>query len=88
MMLSSNDYYNRKEYHSVILQAVCDDKRKFINMDVFIGSPGRMPDARMFRNSPLYERLVNNTSLLRPEQHILGDATFPLLKCLLKPYRG
>jgi len=39
------DYYNRKSFHSVILQTVCDSKKR---LDVQIGMPGRMHDARVF----------------------------------------
>lgn len=79
------DYYNRKEQHSVILQGVCDDRKVFT--DIFIGMPGRVHDARVFRNSPLYGQLIGNPPLLRPDQHLIGDAAYPLLLNLLKPFR-
>ncbi|KAJ8966800.1 hypothetical protein NQ314_003296 [Rhamnusium bicolor] len=37
-------YCNRKGQHSVLLQAVCDDKKRF--MDVFCGEAGSIHDAR------------------------------------------
>ncbi|KAJ8979101.1 hypothetical protein NQ317_014113 [Molorchus minor] len=51
--------------------------------------PGRVHDARVFRNSPLYNRLIGNPPphLLPPAQHLLGDAAYPLLPNLLKPFR-
>ncbi|KAI4455515.1 dde superfamily endonuclease [Holotrichia oblita] len=49
--------------------------------------PGRMHDARVFRISPLYRQLIEDPRLLPPQQHILGDAAYPLLTNLLKPYR-
>uniref|UniRef100_A0A6P7GUG0 Nuclease HARBI1 n=1 Tax=Diabrotica virgifera virgifera TaxID=50390 RepID=A0A6P7GUG0_DIAVI len=45
---NANDYYNRNNYHSVILKAVCNDNKPFT--DVFVGVPGRVHDARVFRN--------------------------------------
>lgn len=54
---NAHDYYNRKEFHSIILQAVCNHKGVFI--DCHIDMPGRMHDARVFRNSPLYNRIRN-----------------------------
>ena len=45
-------YYNRKGWHSVILQEVVDHKGWFI--DVYIGWPGQVYDARVFANSSLY----------------------------------
>ncbi|KAJ8962283.1 hypothetical protein NQ318_018262 [Aromia moschata] len=79
------DFFNRKDIHSIILQAVCDDNLLFT--DIFVGMPGRLHDARVFRNSPIYQRLVDNPPLLPPNQHILGDAAYPLMQTLLKPYR-
>lgn len=79
------DFYNRKQQHSIVLQAVCDDKRIFT--DVFIGMPGRVHDARVLRNCPLYEGLMANPPLLPPGQHLVGDAAYSLLIDLIKPFR-
>ena len=46
------DYTNRKGYYSVLLQGICDDRGKFI--DVFVGPPGRVHDSRMLRDSDFY----------------------------------
>ena len=53
------DYYNGKEWHSIILQGVVDHEGRFI--DVYIGWPGRVHDARVFANSSLYQRGQSNT---------------------------
>ena len=45
---SASDYYNRKGYYSVIMQAVVDFRGMF--MDVNIGWPGKVHDARVFGN--------------------------------------
>lgn len=79
------DFFNRKNTHSVILQGICDDKLIFT--DVFVGIPGRVHDARVFRNSPIYKKLTSNPPLLPAQQHILGDAAYSLLLCLLKPFK-
>ncbi|XP_066590573.1 putative nuclease HARBI1 [Prorops nasuta] len=80
------DYYNRKGFHSILLQGVCDDKGRFI--DVFIGLPGRIHDARVFRNSQLYIDLLNNENPLLPTQyHLIGDTAYPLLETLLTPFK-
>lgn len=76
------DYYNRKNTHSIILQGVCDDRCCFI--DVFIGAPGRQHDARVYRNSPLYQQI---NELINGEYHLLGDAAYPLSNNLITPFR-
>ncbi|XP_025267615.1 protein ALP1-like [Camponotus floridanus] len=79
------DYYNRNNYHSVILQAVCNDRKEFI--DVFAGIVGRVHDARVFRQSPLFALLTGNDPPIHENQHLLGDNAYPLLPFLMKPYR-
>lgn len=48
-------YLNRKKYHSVQLQVICDNKKKFT--DVFTGYPGSVHDARVMDNSFIYPKL-------------------------------
>ncbi|XP_018398955.1 PREDICTED: putative nuclease HARBI1 [Cyphomyrmex costatus] len=79
------DYYNRNNYHSVILQAICNDKREFI--DIFVGVAGRVHDARVFRQSPIFALLSGNNPPIDENQHLLGDNAYPLLPFLMKPYR-
>ncbi|KAK4872953.1 hypothetical protein RN001_014982 [Aquatica leii] len=83
---NAHDYYNRHHYHSIILQGVTDHQLKFI--DVFIGLPGRMHDARVFRNSDIYRKLTNQENPLLPEAiHLLGDSAYPLMTNLMTPFR-
>ncbi|KAL1277060.1 hypothetical protein QQF64_023733 [Cirrhinus molitorella] len=52
---SSSDapcYFNRKLFHSVQLQAITDHKGKFL--DIFVGYPGSVHDAKVLKNSPVY----------------------------------
>ncbi|XP_030376754.1 putative nuclease HARBI1 isoform X2 [Scaptodrosophila lebanonensis] len=72
---NSFDYYNVMNYHSVILQGVCDSAGKF--MDVFIGMPGSINDATVFRNSPL---------CMKKDRRLVGDVAYPLSTNLLTPY--
>lgn len=51
---SASDYYNRKGYYSIIVQALVDHLGLF--MDICIGWPGKVHDARVFANSSLYYR--------------------------------
>ncbi|XP_043233380.1 putative nuclease HARBI1 [Amphibalanus amphitrite] len=76
-------YVNRKGFHSLVLQAVCQADMRFI--DVFTGYPGSVHDARVFRNSPLCQALPR----LCPdgESVILGDSAYPLTGQLITPFK-
>lgn len=68
---------------SIQVQAVCDNKMRFV--DVFAGYPGSVHDARVFKESPLFEMLERKGIV--KEGHLLGDAAYPLKTYLLTPYR-
>ena len=82
----AEDYINRKDYHSIILQGFVDNSYLF--RDIFVGWPGKSHDARIFKNSPLYQECLQRTflprTLSRDIQHtsipplILGDSAYPL----------
>lgn len=80
---NDNSFYNRKGYHSAILQVICDSKLKFL--DIFFGWPGSVHDARVWQNSPIYGRLKNN--LLPEEYHLLGDTAYPVDTFLMAPFK-
>ena len=87
------DYYNRKGWHSVIMQGMVNHLGHFA--DVYIGWPGRVHDAGVFANSTLYKRGQDCT--LFPDWKksisgtdvplvILGDLAYPLLPWLMKAF--
>jgi hypothetical protein len=78
-----NSYYNRKKFHSIVLQAVCVDDLKFT--DINVGWPGRVHDAKVLKNSSLYETGFEKSEHGR--YHVLGDGAYPLKHWLLTPYR-
>ncbi|XP_049910143.1 uncharacterized protein LOC126396249 [Epinephelus moara] len=87
------DYYNHKGFYSVILQGVVDHRLQF--WDINVGWPGKVHDARVFGNSSLYERGQSDTLFPHITERfggvnvpvtILGDAAYPLLPWLIKPY--
>ena len=55
------DYTNRKGYFSIQLQMICDDK--CIITDTCVGWQGCTHDARVFRNSQMYDGIENGNAL-------------------------
>ena len=62
---------NRKGYYSILLQGICDQDGKFI--DIFVGPPGRVHDARLLQSSPVYE---SRDELLNDQWKLLGDSAY------------
>ncbi|XP_018305551.1 putative nuclease HARBI1 [Mycetomoellerius zeteki] len=75
-------YINRKHYFSVHMQGTVNEKKKFL--DVFVGYPGSVHDARVFANSSLAEDLP---ALCQDGSIFLDDAAYPCLPQLITPYR-
>ncbi|XP_066603331.1 putative nuclease HARBI1 [Prorops nasuta] len=81
------DYYNRKKFHSVILQGIADHTKKFI--DVYVGEPGSMHDFRVLKRSPVYEYAEQDTSFFSGF-YLLGDSAYyskHILKWIVPPFK-
>lgn len=78
-----NSYYNRKKFHSIVLQGICKDNLQFIHTN--IGWPGRVHDAKVLRNSSIWEEGYQKCRYGR--NHLLGDGAYPLKVWLITPYR-
>lgn len=79
-------YINRKGFHSLQLQVICDMDMQFT--DVFCGYPGSVHDARVFRNSLFFQDAEANPDNLFPRNtHVLGDSAYPLKRWVLTPFR-
>ncbi len=88
------DYYNRKGWYSVILQAVVDSSYKFL--DINVGWPGKVHDERVFSNSKIYRQTVEGNLFptskakvingVKVPLCIIADAAYPLLSWVMKPF--
>ncbi|KAJ8892758.1 hypothetical protein PR048_005339 [Dryococelus australis] len=75
-------YVNRKHYFSVHLQGTLNEKRTFV--EVFIGYPCSVHDAKVFANPPL---LDDHPTLCEGDGHVLEDSAYPCLPQLIAPYK-
>ena len=70
-----SQYFNYKQYHSIVLQAVVDADLKFVTVDV--GAFGKQSEGEVFRNSALYQSLETR-SLQVPEDTVLQHSEITL----------
>ena len=91
--LNHTDFYNRKGWYSILVQAVVDHEYLFRNINV--GWPGSIHDARVFANSSLFADASAKRILQGDNRTILGcvvpplliaDSAYPLLPWLLKSF--
>lgn len=87
------DYFNRKGWHSVVLQAVVNGKGQF--WDICVGFPGSVHDARVLKQSYVWERLSDGDLLGQNKvnicgcdvgHYLIGDPAYPLQNWLMKPF--
>lgn len=92
-----DDYYNRKGFHSIVLQGTVDFYGKFV--DINVGWPGRAHDARIFKNSSLYRRMTTAPGLypdlpffplngIKIRPYFMGDAAYGIEKTCMKGFTG
>ena len=86
-----SDYYNCKEFYSMLLQGIVDTDYCFL--DICIGWPGSVHDACVFVHSPIYiateEDLLPDKPMsingVNVPLFLIGDSAYPLHTWLMKP---
>ena len=81
--LHAADYYNRKGFHSVLLQAVVSSKCIFWDFD--IGWAGSMHDANLWARTDIGK--FCEAGRLSPYV-LVGDAAYPCRPWMLAPFKG
>jgi len=79
---NEDSYFNRKKYHSVILQGIVDPRGYFMSADC--GFPGRMGDAKVLRYTAVYQNAMKWFG--RFGYYIYGDDAYPLRPWLMTGY--
>ena len=90
---SAVDYFSRYQHHDFGIQAVADGKLLFLNFAA--GYPGSMHDARILRNSSLYQKAEQVDILTGPIVNVnhheigpyfVGDSAYLISPWLQKPF--
>lgn len=81
--LHAADYYNRKGFHSVLLQGIVSSKCFFWDFD--IGWAGSMHDTNLWARSDIGQFCA--AGRLAPYA-LVGDAAYPCRPWMLTPYKG
>ena len=68
------------------LQAICDDKRRFI--DVNIGHTGSTSDYLAYSTSDIYKRIEGGTDFIKPGYLLYGDAAYSNTKHMIVPFKN
>ncbi|XP_061193223.1 putative nuclease HARBI1 [Saccostrea echinata] len=79
-----NAYVNRKGYHSLNIQAVCDHEGRFTNVNA--SWPGSVHDAHIFRTSQIRTYMEDEDKGGFDHGILLGDSGYACRPFLLTPY--
>ena len=92
--INSQDYFSYKMYFSLNVQAVCDYRGQF--MDVDCRWPGSVHDAKVFANSSINKKLRENNLPVTYQQllpgrsrvgtYLIGDPAYPLTPYCMKEF--
>lgn len=84
--INKESYFNRKQNYSLVLQAIVDADKKFI--DIYCGEPGSLHDSRIFRRSDFFKKVSTDSSNFFPNNtFLLGDSAYGCTNWLVPPYK-
>ncbi|CAK1580953.1 unnamed protein product [Parnassius mnemosyne] len=94
---AGSEFYNYKQYHSLVLMAVADANYYFISVD--IGAYGSSSDSTVFKNSAFGKKLEGSQLILPSPTYLpkdengenmpyvfVGDEAFALSEHIMRPY--
>ncbi|XP_066585434.1 uncharacterized protein [Prorops nasuta] len=84
--LNGNSYVNRKGYHSIILQGICDHKKLFI--DIYAGEAGSLHDYTVFKRSEIFKQLRTGQAALYGNNYLLGDKAYKLSPTVMVAFKN
>ncbi|CAI6373946.1 unnamed protein product [Macrosiphum euphorbiae] len=76
-------YVNRKGYHSINVQLICDSKLNILNVNALF--PGSTHDIHVWNNSSILQTLQELHRRNHKDFFLLGDSGYPLRQWLLTP---
>lgn len=80
-----NSCCNRKGFHSVLLQGVCDHQKLFI--DAYAGEPGSIHDNRLVEKSRLHQKIVSKEIKFSNNSHLIGDLAYSLQTTMMVGFK-
>lgn len=83
---NSNSYVNRKGFHSLLLQAVCDHRMLFT--DVYAGEVGSLHDYTLYKRSELYSAIQTQQVRFYDDAHLVGDLAYKLHTNLMVGFKN
>jgi hypothetical protein len=78
---AEEQFVDRHGNHSINLSAICGPDGLFYWLSCSM--PGSVHDARVFKESQLFQELLNQR-VFPPNSVLLGDSAYPLLVCNLR----
>ncbi|XP_059610274.1 putative nuclease HARBI1 [Phlebotomus argentipes] len=84
--VSQHLYVNRKKYHSINVQLICDSRLRITNVNPRF--PGKAHNSRIWNSSKI-KTIMEEVHKVNPNQfHLIGDSAYALRPWMLTPIEG